>query len=132
DHQQVTFGQLLPHLKLPRDASRTPLVSAVFNLDQAVQARHLAFAGLQVEYHSNPRHFENFEFFINASEAAGQVVLESQYNKDLFDDATVRAWLEGLEALLAGAVAGPEESLAKLPMLSQAQQQRILVDWNAT
>jgi amino acid adenylation domain-containing protein len=131
DHQQITFGQLLPHLKLPRDASRTPLVSAVFNLDQAVQAKHLPFAGLEVEYHSNPRRYENFEFFINASEAGGQVVLECQYNKDLLDDQTVREWLEGFEALLAGAVAQPDQALAKLPILSKAQQQKILVDWNA-
>jgi amino acid adenylation domain-containing protein len=132
DHQQITFGQLLPHLKVPRDPSRTPLVSAVFNLDQAALEKNLAFAGLEVEYRSNPRHFENFEFFINASEAAGRVVLECQYNKDLFDDETIHDWLESFEALLAGAVVQPDETAAKLPMLSRRQQQRILVDWNAT
>ncbi len=132
EHQQISFGQLLPHLKLPRDPSRTPLVSAVFNLDQAVQAKHLPFAGLEAEYYSNPRHFENFEIFINASEAAGRVTLECQYNTDLFDDETIRAWLESFEALLGGAVAQPEQALAKLPMLTRKQEQQILVEWNAT
>lgn len=132
DHQQITFGQLLPHLKLARDPSLTPLVSTVFNLDQAVQGKDLHFAGLEVAYQSNPRHFENSEFSINASESSGRVVLECQYNKDLFDDETIADRLESFEALLAGIISGPEELLARLPMLSRAQQEKMLVQWNAT
>ncbi len=132
EHQQLSFGELLPHLKAPRDLSRTPLVSTVFNLDQAIQPKDVPFAGLDVSYQSNPRHYENFELFINASEAGGQVTLECQYNKDLFDGETVRDWLESFEALLAAAVAQPDEAVGTLSLLSTAQQQRLLVDWNAT
>ena len=57
DHQQLTYGELLPHLKLRRDASRPPLVSVAFNLEQAVKPSDLPFPGLEVSFHSNPRHF---------------------------------------------------------------------------
>ncbi len=132
DHQQVTFGEVLPLLKFRRDPSRPPLVAVAFNLDQAVQAKDLPFAGLEVEFHSNPRHYENFELFINASETAGRVVLECQYNTDLFDAETIRDRMESFEVLLAGAAATPDEAIARLPLLSRAQQERILVEWNAT
>jgi amino acid adenylation domain-containing protein len=132
DHQQVTYGDLMPHLKLRRDPSRPPLVSAAFNLDQAVQGKDLPFAGLAVEYRSNARHFETFELFVNASEAGGRVVLECQYNADLFDAETIAGRMASFEALLAGAAAGPDQTVARLPMLSLAQQEETLVAWNAT
>ena len=132
DHQQVTYGELLPDVKFRRDPSRPPLVAVSFNLDQAVQAKDMPFAELEVEYTSNPRHFENFELFINASEAAGRVVLECQYNADLFDAETIRDRMESFEALLTEVAAQPSATIAQLPLLSQAQQKTILIDWNAT
>ncbi len=132
DHQQISYGDLLPSLKFRRDPSRPPLVSVAFNLDRAVQPKDVPFAGLSVEYQSNPRHYESFEWFVNAAEAAGVVTLEVQYNTDLFDDATIPDRMESFEALLAGAVANPNETIARLPLLSAAQRNKLLVEWNAT
>ena len=36
DHQAITFGELLRALPLPRDRSRLPLMSVMFNIDQAL------------------------------------------------------------------------------------------------
>ena len=44
-----------------RDASRLPLVSVMFNVDQALDSAAMGFAGIDAEVHSNPRRFENFE-----------------------------------------------------------------------
>ena len=103
----------------PRPEPAADLVSVTFNLDQSIQGKDLPFTGLEVSYQSNPRHFENFELYINASETAGGVVLECQYNLDLFDAETVRDRLESFEALLAGAVAQSDEPIARLPLLSR-------------
>jgi len=93
EHQGCTFGSLLKHLKIERDASRLPLVSVLFNLDQAVRSEDLSKAGLRVQLNGNPRHFENFELFLNASQIDGALQLECQYNTALFDAQTVRRWL---------------------------------------
>ncbi|RYZ38900.1 MAG: non-ribosomal peptide synthetase, partial [Myxococcaceae bacterium] len=71
EHQEYTFGTLLKQLALPRDPSRLPLVNVLFNVDQAVTGEQLAFHGLTCTLASNPRHFENFDLFINAAEAHG-------------------------------------------------------------
>ena len=100
EHQTLTYGTLLKLLKVERDPKRLPLVSVMFNLDQAVKGLRDAFPELDVSLAVNPRHFENFEVFVNAVPADGGLRLECQYNTDLFDEATVVGWLESYEQLL--------------------------------
>ena len=131
EHQQMSFGSLIQKLRLPRDASRTPLVSVVFNYDRALSGSDLAFEGLEVDLFSNPRYFENFELFINASEVNGKMILECQYNTDLFDAETIRRRLEAFEVLLMGIVADPQQPIWKLPIVSQHEME-LLRSWNNT
>jgi amino acid adenylation domain-containing protein len=131
DHQQFTFGSLVKKLVLPRDSSRIPLVPIIFNIDQALDSDQLPFIGLEVEFFSNPRAFENFELFINATELHGQLILECQYNTNLFDADTIRRRMAEFETLLLGIVANPNQSIAKLPILPAVEQQ-LLATWNNT
>ncbi|MEH2391354.1 MAG: amino acid adenylation domain-containing protein [Nostoc sp.] len=131
DHQQFTFGSLVKKLVLPRDSSRIPLVPIIFNVDQALESDQLPFIDLEVEFFSNPRAFENFELFINATELRGQLILECQYNTNLFDADTIRRRMAEFETLLLGIVANPNQSIAKLPILPAVEQQ-LLAKWNNT
>jgi amino acid adenylation domain-containing protein len=132
EHQDITLGDLLPHLTLKRSSGRRPVVSAAINLDRAIQGSTLPFIGLEVEFHSSPRPFDNAEIYLNAAETPGRLVLECQYNTDLWDEATIREHLESFEAFLDGAARAPTQSIASLPILSRAQEHRIFVDWNQT
>jgi len=114
EHQGVGFGRIVERLAIPRDPSRLPLVSVVFNLDRALTAEKLAFGGLAVSLNSIPRVAENFDLFVNAVEVSDGMVLECQYNTDLFDGATVRRWLASYERLLRSAVAAPPTPVGRL------------------
>ncbi|BAY10596.1 non-ribosomal peptide synthetase [Calothrix sp. NIES-2098] len=131
DHQQFTFGSLVKKLSIPRDSSRIPLVPITFNIDQGLDSDKLPFAGLEVEFFSNPRSFENFELFINATELRGQLTLECQYNTNLFDADTIRRRMAEFETLLQGIVVNPNQTIAKLPILPAVEQQ-LLAAWNQT
>ncbi len=131
DHQQFTFGSLVKKLVLPRDSSRIPLVPIIFNVDQALDSDRLPFIDLEVEFFSNPRAFENFELFINATESHGELILECQYNTNLFDADTIRRRMAEFETLLLGIVANPNQIIAKLPILPAVEQQ-LLATWNNT
>ena len=50
EHQRLTFGTLLRKLRIGRDPSRLPLVSVMFNIDQALDHQDSAFPGLQLEW----------------------------------------------------------------------------------
>ncbi|WP_310422588.1 amino acid adenylation domain-containing protein [Chamaesiphon sp. VAR_48_metabat_135_sub] len=132
EHQQFTFGSLVGKLALPRDLSRIPLVPIMFNLDRAAVSNRSLFNGLELSSHLNSREFETFELFINAVELTDKIVLECQYNTNLFDRATIRRRMSEFETLLRGIVAHPEQLISQLPLLTTAARQQLLIDWNAT
>ena len=131
DHQQFTFGSLVEKLKIPRDSSRIPLVPVLLNIDQGLDNSKLPFDELTAELFSNPRAYENFELFVNATELNGQLTLECQYNTNLFDAPTMQRRMAELETLLAGIVANPNQSIKTLPLLPESERQ-MLADWNHT
>jgi amino acid adenylation domain-containing protein len=132
EHQQFTFGSLVSKLALPRDPSRIPLAPIMFNLDRAAASNRQLFSGLELTSQLNPREFETFELFINAVELADKIVLECQYNTNLFDRATIQRHLSEFETLLQGIIANPAQLISRLPILTTAARQQILVDWNQT
>ena len=122
EHQHCTFGTLLKKLRVARDPARTPLVSVLFNLEQVFDQETTLFPGLRVELESNPRAFETFELYVNAVQVHSGLRLECQYNRDLYDGATVRRWLRALETLLRAAVERESAELGRLPLLDAVAQ----------
>lgn len=132
DHQRFTLGDVLSRLPVARDASRLPLVSLLFNLDTGMEGTGLVFDGLDVTFRANPRVSETFEIFLNAFESKGSVVLECQYSTALWDKETISAWLAAYEEMLRAVVQAPETPCGKLPVLSEADRRRLLIDCNRT
>ncbi len=118
EHQTLTYGSLLKKLPVQREPSRLPLVSVMFNVDSAVDGALPGFTGLATRFASNPRLYENFELFVNATPAPdGAYRVEWQFNTGLFDDATIARWNRCYEALLRGLVArGADGSIASMPL----------------
>lgn len=110
EHQQVTFGSILKKLKIPRVVSRTPLVPVAFNVDFGLE-EGVGFHGLDFEMISNPKAFLNFEFFLNVNGSEKKVVLEWSYNKQLFDEETMRRYIERFEEWLRHIVTHPDQQI---------------------
>ena len=131
EHQNVTFGSLLRDIKVPRDPSRLPLVSVMFNIDRS-GFDNLTFDGLKFDIRTNPKQFVNFDLFFNLQQSAEKLEVECEYNTDLFDAGTIRRWLESFEALIGGALDRPECDLLDLPVLGKAERALLLGDAAAT
>jgi amino acid adenylation domain-containing protein len=131
DHENVTFGRVLQMLPLSRDPSRLPMISVVFNIDQALSGEGHAMPGISLELLTNARTHETFELFVNAVDTGNGMRVEAQYNSDLFDAATVKRWLSAFEVLLAGAIAEPDRPVGKLPMLPEDDRRQLAI-WNHT
>ncbi|MBK8226302.1 MAG: amino acid adenylation domain-containing protein [Flavobacteriales bacterium] len=113
DNQKYTFGTLLRKLNVTREPGRIPLCPVVFNIDMNMDDG-VGFDGLQHRFISNPRAFENFELFLNATGNEGHLTLEWSYNTDLFDEATVRGWMDQLNTLIKRVSAAPNATIADL------------------
>ncbi len=131
DYQQFTFGSLLSKLNLDRDSSRIPLVPITFNIDRGLDGNSLPFVGLEVDFHTNPRAYENFEFFINATELQGKITLECQYNTNLFDAETIERRMAEYETLLLAIIDNPTQNLDALSILPLVEKQ-LLKTWTPT
>lgn len=113
EHQLFTYGELLQMLKIKRDVSRVSLVPAVFNIDMGMDT-NVSFSGLQHQLISNPRVFENFELFLNATGKGETLVLEWSYNTQLFEESTIRKMMDTFENVLHVLVEAPDTPIAEL------------------
>ncbi|PWT77348.1 MAG: non-ribosomal peptide synthetase [Bacteroidetes bacterium] len=107
DHQQFTFGSLLKKLNVSRDPSRIPLVPIAFNIDMGLD-KGVVFHDLKHKLVYNPRAFENFEIFLNATGSEQMLVLEWSYNTRLFSSFTIRRMMDQFETLLQTIVRNPQ------------------------
>jgi amino acid adenylation domain-containing protein len=133
DRQDFTFGSLLKKLAIPRNASRIPLISAVFNIDLDDGSDGSQFDGLTVEIYPNRNAFATFEFSINATTAAdGQIQFNCQYNPKLFKVETIRHRLSEFDNLLTTLTQTADRSIDSLSLLSTTAADRLLREWNDT
>jgi amino acid adenylation domain-containing protein len=106
DHQQLSFGELLQKLSIARDPSRIPLVPVVFNIDMGMTSA-VSFSNLIYKLKSNPRTYETFEIFLNATGTDTDLILEWQYNSNLFKSETIQMMMTTLENIITVVVANP-------------------------
>ncbi|WP_414587304.1 amino acid adenylation domain-containing protein [Scytonema sp. PCC 10023] len=82
---------------------------------------------------SDVRAFErnNYPLTLIAQPGA-QLSLRLIYDTQRFDSASVTRMMGHFQTLLQGLVANPNQKLSRIPLLSGAEQNQILVEWNKT
>ncbi|MBD2741503.1 non-ribosomal peptide synthetase [Coleofasciculus sp. FACHB-1120] len=130
-HQDLPFEKLVEELHPERNLSQHPLFQVAFSL-QNTPIEALELPGLTLSHldFDNPSAKFDLEFHLWESPEAlrGQVI----YSTDLFDDATITRMLGHFQTLLEDIVANPEQSLCELCLLTAAERQQLLIDWNNT
>jgi amino acid adenylation domain-containing protein len=64
--------------------------------------------------------------------ADSEILLKLTYDRQHFDDATMKRMLGHLKTLLEGMARDPERSPAEFPILTEAERRQIVVEWNDT
>jgi amino acid adenylation domain-containing protein len=130
-HQDLPFEQLVRELQPTRDLSRQPLFQVTFIL-QNIPAVVIPYPGLTF----SPLKVESGTALVDltliAVETAHGISATLNYNTDLFDQATIARMLTHLQTLLEGALTAPDHSVWALPLLTRAERQQLLLDWNDT
>ena len=73
-----------------------------------------------------------FELTLSLQDTEQGLLATVEYNTDLFDPTTITRMLGHFQTLLEGIIADPEQRLADLPLLTAAEKQQLLVEWNNT
>ncbi len=130
DHQDYTYGTLLRRLKIQRESSRLPLVEVQFNVEQV--GAGLKFDGLSVDLSANAKTHVNMDLFFNFIDRGSELWLDCDYNTGLFDESTIERWCGHIEAILQAFVDDAEQTAGQVSLLTAAQKQQLLIDWNQT
>ncbi|NHC34670.1 non-ribosomal peptide synthetase [Scytonema millei] len=130
-HQDLPFEKLVEELHPERDLSRHPLFSVAIAL-QNTPITALELPGLalsQFEFDNGTSRLDlEFHLWQTPAGLQGQII----YSTDLFDRSTIVRMLGHFQTLLEGIVANPNQRLVDLPILTAAERQQLLVEWNLT
>ncbi|HLH25146.1 MAG TPA: amino acid adenylation domain-containing protein [Chloroflexota bacterium] len=130
-NQDVPFEKLVETLQPDRDPSRPPLFQVLFSL-QNMDLEDVQLADLTVQ----PIIFEcttsRFDLSFELYERPEGMCIAVEYNTDLFAETTIRRLADHYATLLAAIVATPDARISELPLLTAAERQQVLVDWNQT
>jgi amino acid adenylation domain-containing protein len=130
-HQDLPFEKLVEELQPERDMSRTPLFQVMFILHNA-SGHSLELQGLTVSPLTVDVQSAKFDLTLYVAEEAEGLRTTFEYNADLFDEITISRMLGHFETLLEGIVANPDRRLSDLPLLTKAERQQLLTEWNNT
>jgi iturin family lipopeptide synthetase A len=135
EHQEYFFGHLLNALNLPRDPARSPLFSVLFNYENG--EFHKTAADLDIALvtdgfpYRGPLGTAMCELYVNVAEKdGGTLEVQCDYCSDLFEHRTVQRWLGHFKTLLESITVDPTQSVHKLPLLTAAECEQLIVEWN--
>jgi amino acid adenylation domain-containing protein len=132
DHADLSFEKLVEELHPQRDLSHNPLFQVTFAL-RNTPTLLLELPGLTAqdfEIASGIARCDLHLYLAVESETTLRGWLS--YNTDLFDASTIKRMAEHFEMIVEAMVANPNQRIATLPILTEAERHQLLVEWNST
>jgi amino acid adenylation domain-containing protein len=125
-YQDMPFERLAEEVLPGRESSYNPLFQVIVVLQDTTsevpELPSLTLTPLRV----------SCDIAFAFSDTPEGLVGHLEYNADLFDAITITRLVGHLQTLLEGIVADPDQRVAKLPLLAEAELQQLLVEWNDT
>ncbi len=142
-HQDVPFEKVVEALEPERDLSRSPLFQVMLVLQNTPLEGGIALtpdlAGVgdttlfPVITPLTAKHVTSkYDLMLSLSETQQGLDCFLEYSTDLFEEAFITRMLAHFQTLLQGIVDNPQARLPSLPLLTQEEQEQLLVQWNAT
>jgi amino acid adenylation domain-containing protein len=129
-HRELPFAKLVEELAVERDTGRPPVFQAGLTVETIPDPAEVAGMTVRLERIEHLAARYDLDFF--AQVQAGELTVELSYATALFDATTARRMLGNLAVLLAGIVKDPGRRVSELPILTDAELRRELVEWNDT
>ena len=127
-HQDLPFEQLVETLQPDRNLSYTPIFQVMFALQSVPKLPQID--GLNVSQYRIDNQTAQFDLNVSVEEDE-QLRVCFEYNRDLFNAATIAPMLDRFTILLQGIVNNPTAKLLDLPYLTELETKQ-LSDWNNT
>lgn len=130
-HQDLPFEKLVEELHPERSLSHGPLFEVMFvfksNPRTAMEVRDVSMNFIELESGA-----EKFGITFVVAEGPRKLGCSLSYRSDIFDRSTIERLGKHWQQLLSAMVADPDQRLADVELLDQAEQAQILKQWNDT
>jgi amino acid adenylation domain-containing protein len=131
ENQDYQFEELVGDLNLRRDLSRNPLFNVMFILQNTnrfqVESSNLKFT---------PYSFDNktvqCDLTLKTVEIDGKLMNTFEYSTELFNRETILRLIDSLRLILQTVLENPSITIADIEVLTPAEKQKILEDFNQT
>jgi amino acid adenylation domain-containing protein len=135
DYQDYPFDLLVKELQSKSNSSDSPICQASFTFQNANQQENISnlFESVVKKKPKNCDQIElEFDLSLEVIQLSESLQSCFKYNSNLLDETTVAQISRHFQNLLESIVSNPEQPVAQLPLLSEREREKILVEWNAT
>ncbi|TYP15978.1 non-ribosomal peptide synthase/polyketide synthase [Xenorhabdus doucetiae] len=129
--QDLPFEQVVETLQPERSLSHSPIFQVMLALNNT-PATELTLPGLQFTPIEQAHQSAHFDLTLSLTETDAGLFGALEYAVDLFEAATIARIAGYLQHVLAAMVDDATQPVARLPLLSLAERQQLLVDFNDT
>jgi amino acid adenylation domain-containing protein len=128
-HQDLPFEKLVTELQPVRDPSRNPLFQVIFALQNSFRET-FKLTGIEVSRVPLKTIASRFDLSVALREMGNNVAGDIEYSTDLFDEATIQRLTGHYRRLLDAVVADPTQKISDLPILTEPERRRVLLEWS--
>ncbi len=132
EHQDVPFEKVVDAVVKERDMSKNPLIQVMFIMINTPEIPDLELGDVTLSLLDPKQTKTLFDFSFYMKETGDGLQCWVSYSTDLYREDTIVQMVGNFQELLLNIVADPEQKIGSLPILTRAEQQRILVDFNHT
>ncbi|MCF7848607.1 MAG: amino acid adenylation domain-containing protein, partial [Kiritimatiellales bacterium] len=130
-HQELPFDQVVDQLNVPRETSLPPVYQVAFSLN-SYPFPGMNLAGMPMTETAVDIGLSHNDVWVSIDEDERGLRGAVAYNTSLFDRPTIERMTTHFLNVLEAACADPSKRVSEVALFPAAEQEQMLVEWNAT
>ena len=132
DHQDLPFERLVQELRPERASTHAPLCQVVIAYeDDPPAAVELPGLSLSITDEEQDLNMAKFDLTVFVEWREG-LRIRCTYNADVFEASSIRRMLRHYQRLLEAVAENPTQLVGAIPLLTERDRDRLLVEWNSS
>ncbi|MEJ2020081.1 MAG: condensation domain-containing protein, partial [Maritimibacter sp.] len=130
-HQDIPFEQVVEAVDPVRSMSHSPLFQVMFAW-QNTPSSPLVLKDLTLEPIGAPLATTQFDLSLSLGQVGDTIIGGLTYATGLFEQSRIERYIEYFKTLLRAMTANDKRPVGQLDLLSSAEREQVLYEWNAT
>ena len=130
-HQDLPFEKLVEELHPRRDLTRNPLFQTMF-LFQIEESTQIDLSGIKSRVLELDSGTSKVDLTLSLADHGDDLTGFFEYSTNLFDQSTIERMIGHFQNILEGVVVNPDQRVSDLSLLTEAERNQLLSEWNNT